>query len=50
MITVLGAGGRPGALPLDPSKGGAFAILPELRVWGSWPQRVQGSALTLTDR
>ena len=38
---------RPGALPLDPSKGGAFAILSMMRVWGRWPQRVQGGALAL---
>jgi len=38
---------RPGASPLAPTKGNAFGNLPETRVWGRWPQRVQGSALAL---
>ena len=32
-------------MPLGPSKGVAFAILPGVRVWGRCPQLVQGAAL-----
>ncbi len=42
--------GRQGAVPLDPTRGGALGTRPLSKgVWGSRPQRVQGRALAFLE-